>query len=51
MNSRITLIELDRQLGDRIRFDLLNVLRLVEGLKRTGDVDLNAQLTLPIEME
>jgi len=51
MNSRIALIKLDRQLGDRIRFDLLNALCMVQGLKRAGNVDLNAQLTLPREME
>lgn len=51
MNSRIALIELDRQLGDRTRFDFLDPLRMVESLKRAGDVDLNAQLTLPIETE
>ncbi len=51
MNPRIALIKLGRHVGDRMGLNLLDSLRLVECLKRAGDVDLNAQVTLPIEME
>ena len=51
MNARVSLIELGRHIGDRIRFNLLNSLCLIEGLKRAWDMNLNAQLTLPVETE
>jgi hypothetical protein len=51
MNAWVTLIEFNRNIGDRVGFDLLNTLGLIEGLERAWDVNLNAQVTLPIETE
>jgi len=51
MDARIALIEHARHVGDGVGFNLFDTLRLIEALKRAGDVDSNTQVTLPMETE